>query len=80
MNLKREIAMLIGTRGPGQAVMIGNQLKVRLLPPRSLDEMRTGITAPIAVNLLRKELLSVIPKEPRVAGHVAEKGPCPPPA
>ena len=49
--------MLVLTRCPGQALMIGDQIELRLLPPRFAGEVRVGITAPRSVHVVREELL-----------------------
>nr|WP_082648202.1 carbon storage regulator [Lysobacter antibioticus] len=49
--------MLVLTRRPGQMVMIGHDVEVRLLKPRRDGEVRMGISAPNDVRVVREELL-----------------------
>ncbi|WP_144436559.1 carbon storage regulator [Lysobacter antibioticus] len=55
--------MLVLTRCPGQALMIGDKIELRLLPPRFAGEVRVGITAPSTVHVVREELLSRPPRK-----------------
>ncbi|WP_343222991.1 carbon storage regulator [Lysobacter sp. ESA13C] len=63
MNVKGRTSMLVLTRCPGQAVMIGDKIEVRLLPPRFAGEVRVGITAPRTVHVVREELLCQPPRQ-----------------
>ena len=63
MNVKGRTSMLVLTRCPGQALMIGDKIEVRLLPPRFSGEVRIGITAPRVVRVVRKELLGRRPRK-----------------
>lgn len=63
MNNKEPTSMLVLTRKIGQALMIGEKIEVRLLPPRITGEVRVGITAPRTVLVLRKELHGRGPRE-----------------
>ena len=73
MNSKELASMLVLTRKLGQALMIGDQIEVRLLPPRFAGEVRVGITAPKTVHVVREELLSQPPRRgPR--DRVCRKG------
>lgn len=49
--------MLVLTRCPGQALMIGSEVEVRFLKPRVEGEVRLGITAPMDIRIVREELL-----------------------
>ena len=56
MIVKDPVSMLILTRKPGQALMVGGGGEVRLLTPRIDGEVRIGITAPRDVAIVRQEL------------------------
>ncbi|WP_408951516.1 carbon storage regulator [Lysobacter sp. Hz 25] len=73
MTIKEPASMLVLTRRPGQALMIGDEIEVRLLRPRFAGEVRVGITAPRTVQVVRDELLCQPPRQgPR--DRVCRKG------
>ncbi|WP_408952106.1 carbon storage regulator [Lysobacter sp. Hz 25] len=73
MNIKNRTSMLVLTRCPGQALMIGDEIEIRLLPPRSVGEVRVGITAPRTAHVVREELLCQPPRQ-GVRDRVCRKG------
>lgn len=56
MTVKDSVSVLVLTRKPGQALMVGNGIEVRLLTPRFAGEVRIGITAPRDIAIIRQEL------------------------
>ncbi|MGO1000774.1 carbon storage regulator [Lysobacter sp. CA196] len=62
--------MLVLTRKPGQALMIGDGVEVRLLTPRFVGEVRIGITAP-GLRIVRAELLCRPRRGPKAKGRTS---------
>lgn len=55
MSAKNVASIVVLTRRPGQALMIRDNVEVRLLTPRFPGEVRVGITAPRSVSVVRQE-------------------------
>ena len=58
--------MLVLSRGPEEAIMIGDRVEVRILEVRG-DRVRLGIVAPTEVPVHRKEIYLNIQRENRAA-------------
>lgn len=66
--------MLVLTRRRGEAIMIGDDIVVRVLEV-SGDQIRLGIEAPRSVSVHREEIFNEIQAENRAATDVHTAGP-----
>lgn len=62
---KRNYRMLIFTRRVGEAIMIGDDIKIRVCHPRGTAEVRIGIEAPKHIAVHREEVYERIQEENR---------------
>lgn len=58
--------MLVLTRKPGQSLLIGNNIEVKIIDIQG-DQVRIGINAPKDVSILRKELMDEVRQANREA-------------
>jgi len=65
--------MLVLSRGPEEAIVIGDQVEVRILEVRG-DRVRLGIVAPTEVSVHRKEVYLSIQEENRAAAAAEAMG------
>jgi carbon storage regulator len=67
------MGMLILTRKPEQALVIGGDITVRVLSVDG-DRVKLGIVAPAGVKVMRSELLDAVREENEAAVAVVELG------
>ena len=58
--------MLVLTRKPGQSVLIGDNVEVKIIDIQG-DQVRIGISAPKDISILRKELMDEVKQANREA-------------
>jgi len=64
MGKRKELKMLVLTRGKHESIMIGDDIEIIIASIKG-DKVRIGITAPKNVPVHRKEVYEAITKEKR---------------
>lgn len=65
--------MLVLTRKPGESLMIGDNIEVKIIDA-SGEQVKVGISAPNKVRILRKELFQTIEENQQAVHKVTDRG------